>query len=47
MILSMKHIHITVEDYEEVELLKVKGDLSWHDLLMSVTTTARGGGDGN
>jgi len=33
----MKHIHVTVEDWEEVELLKVKGDLSWHDLLMSIT----------
>jgi hypothetical protein len=33
----MKHIHIVVEDSEESELLKVKGSLSWHDLLMSIT----------
>ncbi len=31
----MKHLRITLEDTEYKELQKVKGTMSWHDLLMT------------
>lgn len=32
----MKHVHITLEDEEYEKLQKVKGDKTWHDLLMEL-----------
>jgi hypothetical protein len=33
----MKHIQIDLEDREYKALLKVKGDKTWKELLMSIT----------
>jgi len=30
----MKHIHITLEDFEYKDLMEVKKETTWHDLLM-------------
>ncbi len=37
----MKHVHVTLEDWEAEELEKVKGNRTWHDLLMSFVPDRR------
>ena len=32
----MKHVHIVLEDAEFEELIKVKGDTTWHDFLLEL-----------
>lgn len=38
---TMKHVHVTLEDWEAEELEKVKGNRTWHDLLMSFVPDRR------